>query len=111
MARQAFVILVSGLLLVAVSADAAQALPKSFCRRWAAGVANNNLDYAAQARELEQAGPDATLVIKPGEPDAEEIRSLSGGGLGGFVARFTKPSRWNEIYKQAYARCRVFDSF
>lgn len=112
MPRQAFVILVSGLLLVAEAPQAAQALPKSFCRKWAAGVANNNIDYEAQARALERKGEAADLsAIKPGVQDPADLRSLSGSGLGGAMARLAKPARWHDIYRQAYAHCRVVDSY
>ena len=104
MSRPAFPILILSALLVSVAAHSAEARTKSFCRRWAAGVASNNVAYETQARAAEKG---ATNLSAPAPQDRAKVRALAGGGLGGSLHRMTRPGRWHEIYNKAYAHCRV----
>lgn len=104
MQRPVFPNLVLAGLILCLAAQSAEALPKSFCRRWAAGVANNNVGYEEQARA---AGKGPVDLESFQQQDPAKAAPLAGSGLGGALHRMTKPARWHEIYEKAYAHCRV----
>jgi len=112
MRRRPVPILVISAVLAGVAAESVEARTKSFCRRWAAGVANNNILYERGAAQ-EAAGPRERVVAsKAGTaaaPSPASKEALGGGGLGGTLMRLTKPPRWHEIYDKAYAHCRVVE--
>ena len=108
MSRPVFPILILSTVLVSCATEAVEARPKSFCRRWAAGVANSNV------QNEQQGNVRATTLTTTGVAEVEDrdarktdVNRLAGGGLGGAMARMSRSDRWNEIFKQAYADCRV----
>lgn len=109
MSQRALPIAVVSALILSLAAQSAEARPKSFCRRWAAGVANNNVLYESQGAPADKAGPRQRAAAgKGGTAPAElDIDRLAGGGLGGTLARMGKTPRWKEVFNQAYADCRV----
>lgn len=107
MPRRALVILVLSGLLLAEAAEVAEALPKSFCRRWAAGVATRIMDENKD--RLPPPVRAAESEAGPGH-NPDKVKRLAGGGLGGTLARFGKSGDWSAVYKKAYAHCRVVET-